>query len=366
MVRLLFIAILAASLAFLSNCKKKEDDSATYANISTQVVANLNTISSGYTPDSLSSGSSSSAGAMSDPCEGVTDFAVCQSNLIRHYMLIGKSSVDTVALLAGHIGGALGQIPDGNSGTSTNGKISWSKTSADVWSILSRGTGNASVAYFSVNNGVYDLKIDSNNDEDNPQARQMEISVNYTDSDTWSVDIYFGNDECDNLQVTDPSKAHIKLTKANGLWTGKAMLYVPRWQAPGATAPTCLTAGGASDIAMYTEFVGNDISTKAALYLIKGSDENTAADITSANYGLPQFCSQYPDSCDGGAGELPNATALNSYTNNWCTTGSGSTPTWGNNCPTNTDVAGASYTPASEWTTPSALELKTVTMPTSL
>lgn len=326
---------------------------------------NLADISSNYTPSSLSTVSSSGSGAQSsDPCAGVTDFAVCQSNLIREYIRIGKDSVDAISSLAEQLGTALGQIPDGNSGTSPDGKVSWNKTSERVWSIISRNSSNATVAYFSVNNGVYSLKIDENNADQNAEDHQIEATITYNSTTDWSVDVYFGNGVCDSAKPTDPSKAHIKMSKANGLWTGKAMLYVPRWQTPGGSAPTCATTAGANDIAMYTNFVGNDVSTKAALYLIPSTVSNVS-NITDSNYSLPQFCTQFASACGNGAGQVPVG-FLASYPNNWCTTGVGTNPTWNNNCTSNASVSAASYSASTNWVTPSLLKSYTVTMPTSL
>ncbi|MBX9698380.1 MAG: hypothetical protein K2X74_03030, partial [Acetobacteraceae bacterium] len=297
----LLLAVVSTGLIF-SGCKKKEE--ATNSNIATEVVQNLGVISANYTPDSLSSASSSSLSAQSnDPCAGVTDFAVCQSNLIREYIRIGKDSVDAISSLASQLGGALGQIPDGNSGTSIDGKVSWNKTSEKVWSIISRNASNATIAYFSVNNGVYTLKIDENNADAGPLDRQIEATITYNSEADWSVDVYFGNGVCDAAKPTDPSKAHIKMSKTAGLWNGKAMLYVPRWQTPGGSAPTCATTAGSNDIAMYTEFVGNDVSTKAALYLIP-STEASVGNITNANFSLPQFCTQFASACGNGPGQV--------------------------------------------------------------
>ena len=359
MAKWILFFVTAISVLFFTNCKKAEETST--PNIATEVVANLSVISNGYNPVSLQSNSSASVGAQSDPCANTTDFAVCQSNLIREYLRIGKSTVDLLSELAGNIGAALGEVPDGNAGTSANGKISWNKTSAAVWSVLVRGTGAATTAYFSVNNGVYTLKVDKNFDEDDPSDQQIEAVVTYTSAAAWTVDVYFGNNVCSAIKPEDPSKAHIVLTKGGGLWTGKAMLFVPRWKAPGTTV-SCATTG--SEIAMYTDFVGNDESTKAALYLypVPGSASPMG---TVSNYEIPDFCTNFPTSCDGGPGEL-TAGVLTPYPNNWCTTGAGTTPTWSDNCSSNAAVSPAAFSSAAVWTTPYDLKNKSVTMPTTL
>jgi hypothetical protein len=358
----LLMASAILSALFLTNCKK--DEATSTPNIATQVVANLSTISANYTPDSLSSVStSSSAQSSDDPCAHTTNFAVCQSNLIRAYIKVGRNAVNSISDMAAQIGKALGEVPDGNSGTSTDGKISWNKTSAEVWSVLARNSSNASVAYFSVNNGVYSLKVDANNADSNPVDQQIEATITYNSATDWTVDVFFKNNVCDPTDVGDPSKVQIRMTKQNGLWNGKAMVYVPRWQTPGSTAPTCATVAGTNDIAMYTEFVGNHTSTKAALYMIPTTESSTAA-ITSANYSLPQFCTNFASACGSGTGQI--SVALSGFGNNWCTTGPNTDPSWNNDCTSNTVVQAASYTASSNWVAPSNLKAYSVTMPTSL
>jgi hypothetical protein len=83
MKKLIFALPILGALVFFTNCKKSE--TSTSSNIATEVVSNLNTISSQYTPDSVDSNSSAGISVQSDPCDGVSDFGVCQSNLIREY-----------------------------------------------------------------------------------------------------------------------------------------------------------------------------------------------------------------------------------------------------------------------------------------
>lgn len=359
----IYLCLFVITLLTLS-CSKKADETASSSNIATAVVSNLTNISANYNPNSLDSATSfvdsNGVQVYADPCQGVTDFAICQSNLIREYLKIGKNTVDTLAELAGAIGGALGQVPDGNAGTSEDGKISWSKTSSSVWSILSRGTLSQSEAYFSVNDTTYTLKIDQSVDVADPSPMQAEATVTYTDENNWSVDVFFSNTDCSATDVGAPSKVQIKVARTNGLWTGKAMLYAPRFEAPGETV-TCGTSAGTHEIAMYTDFVGNDTSTKAALYLIPAA---TASLATIGNFDLMDFCTNFASYC-GGAGE-PTGGFLASYPNNWCTTGPGTNPTWGDNCTSNTDVSGASFSNSTDWVMPNALKVKTTTLPTSL
>ncbi len=338
------------------SCTKKAEETTT--NIATEVVANLAAISANYAPPSLTS---SAVMIQSNPCEGVTDFAVCQSNLIREYNKIGKEAVDATSNIVNILEQALGNVPDGNSGTSEDGKISWSKTSSLVWSVLFRGASSQAQTYVSINNGVYTIKSDKNVDVTDPTDEQIEIAVTFTSSESWNVDVYFGNNVCDATDPKGPSKAHLKVGLSNNLWTGKAMIYTPRWEAPGATAVTCSTTAGVAEIAMYTDYVGNSTSSKASLYMIPLSAPSLG---TIGNYDLMDFCTNFGSSCDG-TGQ-PTSGILSAYPNPFCSTGPSTAPTWGDSCTSNSAVNSASYSSSSLWVIPSALKAYSVTVPTSL
>jgi hypothetical protein len=157
------VAIVAALALPTISCSKKKEEPTTSTNIASTVVSNLTTVSNNYTPNSLDKATTRDMQIQSDPCAGVTDFAVCQSNLIREYLQIGKSMVDLISQLANSVGSALVNLADGSSGQSNDGLISWKKTDSSNWSILVKGTNNQSVAYFKIAGGVYTLKIDNNN-----------------------------------------------------------------------------------------------------------------------------------------------------------------------------------------------------------
>ena len=163
------------------------------------------------------------------------------------------------------------------------------------------------------------MKHDKNVDASGAVDQHIEITVNFTTSETWDVDVYFGNNVCDATDPKGPTKARLKVGLANNLWTGKAMLYSPRWEAPGAAAITC--ASGLSEIAMYTDYVGNSTSSKASLYLIPASNSNLTSIV---DLELHDFCTNFASYC-GGPGE-PATVAP--YSNPFCSTGPSTSPTW--------------------------------------
>lgn len=357
------IVLIASGLLIFTSCQKKSEETPSSPNMTSQIVSNLGQVSSTFTPASLASVSTSNLKQQSDPCANTSDWAVCQSNLIREYVKIGKSTVETISNVVSSAGSALGNIQDGSSGTSENGKISWNKTSSTQWSVLVRGTSNASTLYVSIANNVYTLKVDGSTAESNPSNMKAEATVTYTDSATWTVDVFFYNETCSSDDVGAPSRVNIKLAKANGLWTGKSMLYSPRWKKPNTTV-TCNTTAGTNEIALYTDFVGNDTSTKASLY-ITGAISNFVS--SPSSFELIDICTNFPSGvCNVTGGPASGGLTQAAYGNPFCTTGPNTVPTWNNSCTTNATVNSASYSTSADWIEPATLKTKSVTLPTSL
>lgn len=332
-------------------------DSAT-PNLTTAAALNLKTVAADFTPSSLTTTQTSSRWALrSDPCEGITNFAICQSRLIRAYLRLGRSMVTVLANFVENTGDSIGEIPDGNTGTSQNGVVSWNKVDATHWSLLVRGAGLVPQAYVAVAGTTYGMKID-NSLATLPTNLRIDTQVTFTSASDWSVDLFVDNADCDPADPGAPTRAHIKLTKANGLWTGKAMLYFARWEAPNETL-SCSTPSPPS-IAMYTDFVGNEISTRAALYLIPASNNDLSA---ISSFGLTNFCTHFASAC--ATAGLSNS-LLASYGNPWCTPGPTTAPTWNDSCSTNTAVNAASFSLPANWVTPATLSTKVVVIPASL
>lgn len=333
-------------LVFFTNCNQglKNTLTSDFAN-------NVSVISLGFVPASFD------AVQQQNPCSGVPNFAVCQLNSAVQYLKIGKTIADNIVSIAAEIGKTAGDVPDSNSGTTQDGKISWNKTSEAVWSVLQRGAGGAPLTYISMNNGVYVFKYNANVESAAPTDLQIEAHFNFTDSNTWTADIYSGNNVCSPLQPEAPTKTVYKLTRAAngpGLWTGKAMMYFPHWQRPGAATVTCATN---SEVAFYSDFAGNPTSTKSAIYLIPATLTTLAS---AAVYGLNNFCTNFSTLC-GGTGQ-PTSGALGGFTNNYCRPGSNSV-VWANNCTGNLTVEPAPFLADGQWIAPSDLKIKTVTLP---
>lgn len=350
------VVVLILSLALINNCKKKEEAAPPTDVLGAQVGTNLSVVAAGMIPAPLATLSSSSVTQQADPCANTNDFAVCQSNLIREYLKIGKSTVTTISSIVTAAGNALGGIADGSSGTSADGKISWNKGSSSSWSILAKGANSAPYLYVSVANNVYTLKVDASVAETNPSSFKAEATVTFTDDATWDVDVFFYNDSCSSSDPTAPSRINIKIAKANGLASGKSMIYAPRWKKANATV-TCSSGGSA--LAMYTEFVSNDTSAKANLYLAPAD----ASFSSPSTWDLIKVCTNFTGVCDVTGGPGSSGLTQAAFGNPFCTTGSGAT--FNNSCPTNAAVNSAAFSGTS-WVNPSTLSTKTVTVPSSL
>lgn len=342
---------------FFTNCNQSQKSTLT-----SEFSGNLNFINSSLLPDSFT------VTQQLNPCSSAADFATCQTNSSVQYLNILKSAMNTMAIVTASIGQDIdsdhGELRGSDAGSTKNGKITWNKASSTVWSVIKRGTGNATVAYISANSGTYVFKYDGNNLESNPVNVRIEANVIFTNANAWSVSLLDLETNCDTAKPQAPSKSAYVITRADtpaGLWTGKAMFYFPRWQAPGAAAVSCATASGSSESGLYADFTGNRDSTKAAIYIAPTS---VSAFTTPGTYSLNNFCNFFGSSC-GGAGQ-PTAPALAPNQNPYCALALPYSVTWGNTCPTNAAITGATFASDGLWIAPSDLKVRAITMPSTL
>jgi hypothetical protein len=361
--------LLILSLTILSCNKKEEEPVETASTVVTEVATNLQQIQTSFTPASMSSTTAAmspmtfkvlSAGA--GPCTDL-DFFACQSVLVKLYFDIGKSMVGTAAQLVSTLGSHLGQLADGASGTvntAEGGTVVYTKTSADVFTVLAKNATETPSLYIDVNNNSYTLKFDIQAlDATSTEAVKLEMAISFTSAQIWSVDLYMHNATCSDSDPAAPQRIKIALTRDATIWVGKAMLYHPHWGGGG--TPTCATDNA---IGMYTDFIGSDSATKGSLYLIPGAADNLST--ISTTYPFNQYCSNFASTCGDGTGLIPaSLTAL--YPNPFCSTTTGVAPAFNNDCSAvDTTVAAASYSATSLWVAPSILGTQAITLPTAL
>ncbi len=354
----------------LAACNKKDDKSSkNTTNITSSVTANLQEIQTSFTPNSMSGSSTTLQGvdfktltAGAGHCTGL-DFFQCQSVLVKLYFDIGKSMVGTAAQLVSGIGSQLGQLADGASGSATTndgGTVEYTKTSANVFSVLAKNASGTPDLYLAVNENIYTMKFDLKTlNTTSTEDVKLEVTINYTSANVWSIDLYMINSTCDTEDPGAPARIKIILSRNDTLWTGKAMLFHPHWNP--LTTPVCTDT--LTPLAMYTDFVGSNTATKGSLYLIPGANNNLS---TMSSLEFDDFCSNFPEACVNGGGSIPNALPVN-YPNSFCSIAAGVSPTFDSDCSsTDTTVSAASYSSATQWITPSDLSALAITLPSAL
>ncbi|MGK5084691.1 hypothetical protein WDW37_15460 [Bdellovibrionota bacterium FG-1] len=388
--RVLTIAWIVVALGAIAGCAKADAPAPASSNVINEAATNLTAVSAAFSPQSLSysslplnsylTGRSESVRAQSggvggisqaqsgNPCapfSGPTALFDCQPVLLRLYIDMSKQFLDMATLLITDVGKKLGSLADGATGSVENGAqtIFYSRTSATQYSALIKEGANP-VAYLSAVGNVYTLQFDFSkmSSIDGTPPSQMEFKLTYTDANTWSIVTTGLGSACSPDDVRAPRQFKILMSKANGLWNGKAMLYNGVWATGvgGGLDPTCSTVDSdAASMALYTDFVGDQTAAKANIYMMKRTISSVAAYTP-----LKDFCTTY-----GIAGCATWFTSAN-FSNSFCNLGTTVIATWNDSCASQSPaVAAASFGPASDWVVPadfSNTSITAITLPTTL
>lgn len=375
-------------VALMSGCSGDDTAStpaASTTNVATDAVTNLTAVSDDMMPASLSDGTLSAQNyqehgmvkgftlkdGAQGPCTGYS-FASCQPVLLQLYMAMAKMQLDMIITMVSQVGTAIGDIPDGTSSNASEGgmSISFSKTSNTNFQILG-GDGTNSGMYLSVNGSSYTLQSDFSaldiGEADAPTGGKLETVISYTDSDNWSLNTKMIDMPCDPTDVAAPQNIVIKITKANGVWTGKAMMYHPRWIG----SNTCATTPADNiSINIYTDFVADDLVAKANVYMGQSSVDWSAA--VKTDYEVTDLCSNYGGALGGSCvNDFMGGNAA-SVTVPFCNPASTNEAIWNTGAAyttcltTSSTVQNASFGSSSDWINMNALKSETVTLPTSL
>ena len=355
------VAVIACSL-ILANCgTTASSDGGTTATTST-VVTNLETVESNLVPDSLDYTQNSAAASVSasikaesdgNPCAEAADLFDCQPILLQLYMDMAKMVLGAVTDIISGVGTEMGDVEDGASGTVSweTTSVQYSKTTDTDYSII-LSESSVPIGYIDVNDNVYTVKMNLDNlpeEDTGGAAGQIQATVTYTDENTWSITFLLTGMACATDDVAAPERIQIQVDKVSGLWTGKAMLYSPRWVGNGLTCSSEATDDTSMDF--YTDFVGNDAAAKASVYMMQ-RNKNSLDDI--ANYGM--------DAIGDGFGGNTSA-----YVNPFCNPAGTLDALWGNNCSAiNATVSAADYSASSNWVTPYDFYQLAITIPSSL
>lgn len=345
-----------------SSCSKKEEpaDSGTTGNFTSVAVANMASVSSGYAPASLGSASQSSLRTMNEnPCQGTNGLIDCQPNLLKLYLGISKQMFESVSDMVTQIGSGLGQLPDGASGqvTTEDGQIIiYSKASAEQWSFEMRTAAGVPLAYVSIVGGVYTLEMDSAASGEQGATAKFSSILSFTDSDTWTMTSTIVGMACDANDARAPQNFRIVMNREGALWTGKSMMYLPRWANVGSVNCSS-TSDDDKDANIYSDFVADETAARMAVYALKRT--RGANEISS--HPLSQICTEFSPLCGGGS-TLGSETPSN-YPNPVCIPASTGAGSWNNDCGgVSTTIQSASFGPSTDWLAPSSFHGLTISV----
>lgn len=365
------ISIALIVLFIFSACAKDDGTADTTVNATTTLTSNLESVSSTMVPDSLDYSASSIAfttddeGGGGNPCAAVdNDLFACQPVLLRLYLSVAKMFVDLTQGIIEDIGTNLGHLADGSSGTieiAAEGlEVAYDKTSATEFSFLIKKEGTPA-AYISVAGTVISLKMDLSTLEgsDSGAPGGFQIDLDYTDENTWNMTAFATGMQCSDDDARAPERIRIKISKADGLWRGKAQFYNGVWlygASPGTQGdPSCaMTATDELSMNFYTDFVGNDAAAKASVYTLQ-RDIDDLTDIDTWSLAMM------------GENFLGSASTTSAYVNSFCNPASTLEATWDDDCSeVDADIAAADYSSATDWVAPLDFYQLEIEIPTSL
>ena len=331
----------------------------------TQTAENLKTVLNNLQPASLTSDTVLGE----NPCATSDGFFDCQPKLLKLYLSFAKSMIELSQQTVAGLSQDLASLKPGDSGSvlvtqdSTTLNVDYEVTTYSQYRILIKDSQLNPIAYFDVNSSLVHITADIDSLSNGKDSGQLDIIIDFTDLNNYQMDMVLTDAKCDATDVGAPQNMAIKLQRASGVLKGKAMLYHPRFIFSDAAPMTCKDAGTpASKMLFYTDFVGDDSNTTAAIYLMPPTVDNIA-NIT--DYAASAFCTNFPDWCtsDGHAFGDPNP--VTDYGNDFCVTGSAST--WNAACSSSeSDIATPNYSDSSNWIVPMEFTGMTVTVPDSL
>lgn len=356
-----------------SNAKKTETKSETKLTTTT-TQSNIENVATTMLPGSLAvtpvSNNLYFELANSNPCEGTSGFFDCQPRLLKHFLSIGKQIVSMVSKIMSRMEPILSTLEIGSTGSLTPDsaeditKVEYNIESASKYSLLFH-TSAGVFLHLLIDGLTYTMKVNidrapaSKNEQG--ASGQLHAIISYTASDEFNIDIKLANRICQANDVRAPQNLAINIKKNQQAWQGKAMLYMPRWLFAGNSVSCDTPTTDNLAITLYSDFVGDDTNTTAAIYLAP----RTKTDTDFTTFSASNFCTNFNNLCSNGYG-FGDSNPISNYTNNFCVTSS--TSTWGQSCTTSTNslISEGTFSDASLWIAPSELVNQDVTIPDSL
>lgn len=362
--------LVVSVISFIACAPKKAEQSNTDEAVSV-MSSNLKAVENEYLPESLvddgnpnlESNSSSPKMAykhQKDICAGL-NFMECQPRLIRAYLVFGRKAVSLTQKIITDVSKHLAGAADNSTGVyndeSQNMSIEFNKRSAMDFDFLIRKNGQ-SVGRVTANPQVYQIQFNIGlleQGQADSRGGKLDIQVKFTDGTHWESQITATNQICNEQKPDDPENGRIVVKRNGSLWTGQSMFYNGIAGAYNVTKSCSLAASDNTGLVIYTDFVSDRNAAKASLYVLKRTETSTAH---IDNFGLNNFCENYPDLCQSLATSIGATTAttdayLNQLTNSYCVQRGSPVVTWNSSCQNLSGaVASEPFLTNSNWLSP--------------
>jgi hypothetical protein len=309
-----------------------------------------------------------------DICAGA-DFIECQPKLIRAYLKMGREGVYSTQRLVAGIARGLSGVAENTSGEfrddEKNLRIAYNKRTSTDFDVLMYDA-NIPAGKISAKNGVYNIQFDmSIVERDKPDNRggKMDIQVTFTDRTHWDSQITITGMKCSEQKPEDPENARIHVKRNGDLWQARSMFY-SGIAAHVQSAKSCaIPASDATGLVVYTDLVADVTAAKSAIYMLKRSEQSSTQ---LQNYGINNYCQNYPDLCQSLAAAIGTTPAsvnthLSALQNPYCVHRGNSQVFWNSNCSTVSEaVANASLAVSGSLLSPYDFYRLSITIPNQL
>lgn len=260
-----------------------------------------------------------------DICAGV-DFIECQPRLIRAYLQMGREGVYTTQKIVSDVARSLSGVGNNTSGefrSNENGySISYNKRSSTDFDFLIL-ENNISIGRVSAQNGNYNVQFDLNVIDKNKadsNGGKVDIQVKLTDSTHWQSQITFSGLKCNVNKPDDPETARIYVVRNGDIWNAQSSFYNGIGAQYNGTKSCSTPASDVTGVVIYTNLVADRTAAKAAMYLLRRNEQSVA---NLQNFGINNYCQNYPDLCQSlatasGQSTAAVATYLGALQNPYC------------------------------------------------
>jgi hypothetical protein len=365
------------SILTVTSCKKKEDEK---TQITKEQLAaemdrtseEISEIDQQFLPESLKE--SETALLEGNPCADSDGFFDCQPELLKVYLGIAKGMTEVLVdmtefttTFASYLNpGAVGTYDIPEEEQDGIASIEYDFQSINDYKVRLLDANGDAVIYMhgtrdADGQGTYEMYLNATTLEGMELSAAQEDSLvrfyaEYLGADEMSVDVSIINMACEDDDIRAPGKMRIVVDKSDEIWTGKTMMYHPRFG--GSDQDDCsLEVNEDTELSMNTEFVGGEDNATAALYMAPTTVDS--ADDLEESYNISDFCTNFPASCSSGMG-FGDPNPVSSYLNPYCIE-SGET-TWNIECE---DYPESEFMNDSRWILPKEMSTYTFEMPNS-